>query len=470
MSEEKTGSGFRNGLHRFGRSNIVLLVFSLLIALFLWVYIVSSIDSDFSEKFSNIPVEIDPSGSLAESYGLTLLSPDPDETSLTVDAEVFGARADIGGLSSSDLEAYVDFSDESLSDIVGVQSLPIRLRTKDGAGLREYTLSEQTLEVTLDRFETRSFPVGEVAHSLTGADGEVVIDSENITCEPGEVSIYGPTEALSKVDHIKVTIEEAEQIAETKTYTETSYTLMDEDGKEISDRSFQVQATRFSVKVPVYFTRTLPVSVDLFNPPSGLSQDFLLSRIRLNTDKDYTLPAYEGEHLMITIETSDASKKAMLDAMDTWSIGSVSPYELSIGGSTLEMPVTMDEGFEDRSNLGTVYVSLDDTNLVAESRWINNSDIQMMNGSAKYNYSIGAGRTAVTIVGTPESVAAVTSDSLRAAVNLYNIAQDSTGTLQQAVMVTLPPGAGDVWISPQPKVNVTVEDAARTTTAAADEE
>ena len=97
------------------RSDISLIVLSFICALFLWAYIASNIASDITPQFRDLPITIDTANTQAERLGLKLLPESEEELqNLTVTCTIYGNRAAIGGLTRSDLEAYVDFD----SDIV----------------------------------------------------------------------------------------------------------------------------------------------------------------------------------------------------------------------------------------------------------------------------------------------------------------------------------------------------------------
>jgi len=437
------------------RPDLILLILSFLAAFFLWVYIASQISPNYEVSISGVPVVVDISGSKAQSYGLSVISYE-NEDKLKVNCTIKGNRTVIGGLSRGDVVAYVDF-DSTVSDIIGTQELPIKLRSASGKSFGDYKLSKSTVSVTMDRYETRSFPVNEVLYPNLSYDEEVVINSDEIKIEPQTVTISGPSAQLSNIDHIRVTIDDSDELAQSKTYTSTHWDLVGDKNEIISDSAstFNIQATGFSVTIPVYYTKELPVTIALDNVPANLDKSTILKRIRLNNE--YTLPGYGDHNLMITIETSDPAKKADLDSRDSWSLDSISLYKLSIG-SMNKIDVEMEKDFTDRSQLGSVIVTLDATDLVAETRIIKNSDIQLINPSQDYNYALQspAGNTIITLIGTPEALAEISSSDLRASINLINVSGSQEGTFSQAFTVTLPETATGVWISPQPRVNITV--------------
>ncbi len=449
-------------LHKPTRSNLIWMILSLFISLFIWVYIATNVSGNYSVSFSDIPIVLDTSNSTAADYGLSVIS--PESGSMSTNVTVTGSRTVYGGLNRDDIEAYVDFN-SGVTNSVGRQKLTVRLRYKNGSTINNCSLSVNAVDVVMDKYTTREIPVSEVdCPNLTGSDSEVVISADNITCEPSTVTVYGPSESLSSIDHIRVNLKESEKLNQTKYFTNcTDYDLISTEGSIVSDSPFTLQNTQFTVKVAVKYVRTLPVTVGIKNVPSGFDVNQVLSRLRLNTDQEYDLPQFGENYLTIEIETEDPAKKDLLDQYEYWELDSIPLSSLSLGGTRIPIEVKMDEGFEDLSNLETVYVTMLETNLVAETRWISNSDIQPINGPAGYDFTIQSGRTRITIIGTAEEVAKVSASEIKAVVYLFNAAIPDEGTFQQAVTLTLPDTVSGVWVSPVPKVNITATPTADST-------
>ncbi len=438
------------------RSNWKPLLLAFALALVLWFYIAVTVYPSYSVHINNVPVQIDIANTTAAGYGLSVLSPESGEQ--TVDVVISGDRTSIGGLTRDDIIAYVDF-DTNINDAVGTQRRPIRIKTVEGEKLSGYELSVATIDVRMDRYESATFPVGEVlCPNLTVMDKTVMLDHDAIVCDPSYVTIYGPSSALSQIHHIRVTLDDATTMYETRTFTDCSnFDLIDADGNIVTGTAFEVLTAGFVVKVPVYYSHTLPVTVQLSGVPTGFDTASLLRRLRLNTDRAYPLPDFadDGDCLTITIETSSAELQKTLKDLDTWALGTVPISSLTLGGTPIEVPVTLPEGYTDRSNLQSVYVTLDETDLVAATRWISAGDIPIINGLSGYDFAIQRGRFQITLIGTADEVNKITADDIAATVNLYNAVITQEGTFSHAVTFTLPETATGVWVSGVTKVSVT---------------
>lgn len=464
MANNQTASAVKQMLEhirkpKLQRNDIITMALSFFGALFLWVYIVSSISSDYTVSFSKLPVTADLTGTRTESLDLDLL-PESEEllASLTVDCTISGTRAAIGALSRSDVEAYVDF-DTNVSDTIGKQTFSVRLRTTNGAVFSNAELSVRSVELELDRYQTVDIPVNEVVYPYLIYDEETLISTADISYEPSTVKIYGPSTQLSALDHIRVTVDNTEELTQTKTFSDcTAYSLIDSDGNTVDTTPFQVQATRFAVRIPVYYSRKLPVTVNIINTPTQFDVDSILKRIRITANgTEYMLPEYGDNNLMLKIETTDPNNKAKLDQLESWAIEPIPLSSLALG-SAIDVPVKMEDGFTDSSNLGSVHISLDGTDLKTETRWLKNSEIALINPDQRYDYALESpgGNTPVTLIGTAEELAMIDTEDLKASINLIGISVTNEGVYTQVFSVTLPDTVRGVWVSPTPSVNIEV--------------
>lgn len=446
-------------LPKLQRSDIVILVLSFLIALVLWVYIVSSITTDFSVSFSKLPVTYDLTGTRTENLDLNLL-PESEEmlSELTVDCTIAGTRAALGALTRADVEAFVDF-DSDVTDTIGKQTFAVKLRNKNGSVFGNAELSVRAVELELDRYQTVDIPVSEVVYPYLSYDDETLISEAEITYEPSTVKIYGPSSQLSRLDHIRITIDENGELTQTKTFADcTDYSLIDSDRNVVNKTSFQIAAARFSVRIPVYYSRKLPIMVNIINTPPQFDVDSILKRIRITAnDTEYVLPGYGDNNLMIKIDTTDPSNKARLDQLDSWSIEPI-PLSALSAGSAIDVAVKMEEGFTDSSNLGSVHVSLDTADLKTETRWLKNSDIALINPDQRYHYELESpgGNTPITLIGTEEELATIDTADIKATINLIGISVTTEGIYTQGFSVTLPDTVSGVWVSPMPSIDIAV--------------
>lgn len=450
--------------HKPSKDNLILLIISFFLAVFLWAYLVSNIVADYSPSFTNIRVISNLSNTKAADFRLQLLKESQQALeNLTVNCTIRGNRADIGGLKRSQLEAYVDY--DSALNVSGVQDLPIRIRTTEGREFDNVTVSPDSVALNLDYFDTKTIRVlnENVSYNYLQVGQDVHVDKENITVDPQTVQISGPKSQLDTIDHINIQIADSTGLVRTTTFSDVmGCQLMNSSNTEIPDNpDITVQTQRFSVTVPVYYTKTLPLTLNIKPVPDGFPKDEVMKRIRLVTNDIYTLPGYSDEPnpLMIELKMTDPEKKAALDEFENYEGFACQLSQLSPNpDKPLQFTFNPGEDYEDLTNIGKVMVTLDGEDLTTKTLLIKNSDIKPKMEKPGYvcEMKVPTGNTRVTLVGTEAQLAEINEEDLQVGVN-YLTADPGNNTLRLEVELPEDPtGKRFVWISPDPTVDVIV--------------
>ncbi|MBR3446648.1 MAG: hypothetical protein IKQ91_11140 [Oscillospiraceae bacterium] len=464
-------------LHKPNRANLFLLIVSFAAAVLLWAFLVP--DQKIPIKLEGISA--DPADTQAESYNLKLLP--ESEAALAkqkVSVVITGNISAIGGLEADDVEVYVDY--EKVKKEPGEQELSLGLRyKKDGEnGGKEIknesgttvSIDPPTVIVSLDRFDSKTVPVSKtVLHpDLVAADDVTRIDDTKVIVDPATVIVKGPSTKIDRIDHVSLTVSSSGKLTETKTFNDVSdFTLMDSSGREIDNSAglFSLQKESFSVTIPVYYQRTLPVSGTISEMPDDEEfQNFIYQRIRIRTENGlYTLPGYgdsSGDgtenNLFLALRTDDKAKKEGLEAESFPAFG-FPLNELSIDEEHRDQVEVSD--YEVLTDISEIYVSLEDTDLTKRLIWIPNSKIKPKTTRAGYQYQLDQpnGQTGVWLIGRPEDVDRIQEDDLKLTADVFNA---NEGRNNVELSVQLPENAGIVWVSktdknkPKVDINVTV--------------
>lgn len=470
-------------LRRPNRANLFLLIVSFASALLVWTMLVP----DQQKTFHLEGISADLADTQAESYNLKLLP--ESESALAkqkVEVDILGNISAIGGLEEDDVEVYVDY--EKVKKEPGDQTLPLGLRYKkdrenggkeirsDGGGVAKVELDPSTINVSLDRFDSKTVPVSKTVllPNLKTADAVTRIDEQQVIVDPATVIVKGPSTMIDQIDHVSLTVSSSGKLTETKIFNDVSeFTLMDSSGQEIdnSDGIFSLQRESFSVTIPVYYQRTLPVSGTISEMPDDEEfQNFIYQRIRIRTENGvYTLPGYGEDNgdgtennLFLTLRTDDPDKKEGLMTIDNYSVNMPSLSGLSIDE---EYKVDVNSDYEVVTKISEVYISLEDTDLEKRVFWIPNSTITYRNDKrAGYQYQFDQpnGQTAVTLIGRPKDLEKIQAADLKLTADMMPHVEAGRKTVN--VGVELPENSGIVWVSatsknkPTVDINITVAD------------
>lgn len=163
-------------------------VFSLVIAILLWYFIITEIDPTIKKDFANVQVELRNQSTMREA-GLELLKHDDYTTSIVIS----GKRSAILGLKEEDISAYVDLEDIQ----PGSQRLPIHYRLSDDSLTIERS-NPKAITVSVDEIVKEE---KEITVKSKGKPGDNYV-LDHVSVSPEKVVIRGPKREVDKVQSV----------------------------------------------------------------------------------------------------------------------------------------------------------------------------------------------------------------------------------------------------------------------------
>ena len=163
-------------------------IFSLILSILLWFFIITEIDPVITKDFSNVEVELRNQAAMREAR-MELLKNDAYTTNIVVS----GNRSAIIGLKEEDISAYVDLGEVQ----PGSQRLPIHFRLSDD-NLKIKKSNPTAITISVDEVVTVKKPVTVTAKGQP-AEGMVL---DRITVNQEEVSVRGPKKSVDKVHSV----------------------------------------------------------------------------------------------------------------------------------------------------------------------------------------------------------------------------------------------------------------------------
>ncbi|MFR9297189.1 MAG: YbbR-like domain-containing protein, partial [Aedoeadaptatus pacaensis] len=163
-------------------------IFSLILAILLWFFIITEIDPVITKDFTNVEVELRTQSTMREA-GMELLKNDVYTTNIVIS----GNRSAIIGLKEEDISAYVDLGEVQ----PGSQRLPIHFRLSDES-LKIKKSNPTAITIAVDEMVTVKKPVTVTAKGQP-AEGMVL---DRITVNQEEVSVKGPKKSVDKVHSV----------------------------------------------------------------------------------------------------------------------------------------------------------------------------------------------------------------------------------------------------------------------------
>lgn len=245
---------------------------SLLLAILLWNYVVSS-DTSLTRTKTITGVNGYISGqSTLSTYGLALLS-DPAEQleNITVRMEV--AQSVYSQVSADNVQVVADLSSVRRS---GTQEVPLKATSSYG---RVTNVLPETVSLTFEPLDSRLIPVNV---ELTGEKDAVSWYNIGRT-NPSAVTVSGAASVVRSISQARVY---SDVTGANASYVRAEpYVLLDGEGNEIAQSQLTRSASSITVSTDVYPTREIPISTEIEEVVRGrVAEGYVISEITIQPE------------------------------------------------------------------------------------------------------------------------------------------------------------------------------------------
>lgn len=385
-------------LHLSVAKNLALIIYSVLIAIVLWFFISITIYPTTPKTFTNIPIEIDITGTSAEENGLSVISSNAKNVNVTIK----GNRSSIGVLTADDFVAKAVVENVNSA---GEKELEIQVLSKKSNIEFEVTsLRPSTVKAVFDSIDTREFEVSAEAPNIKAAEG-FYMDSGDFKCTPSTIEISGPSKQLDNIDKVVAVVNDKQELDTAYTFHTSEIVLYDKNEAKLDTKQLSFNAEDLAVDISAYMLQKLTLDYDLKFAPKGFDKDSL--PIEMNVD---------------SIEL--AAPNAELENQKLWSIGSIPLYDIDWDyNETIELAIP--ENYKNLSNLSTVTLKLNTEGLAKKTVTVN--DISILNAPSNYNCKVNSYGLVFDIIGPEDDIEQITEKDIIASVDLlkYNIQSES---------------------------------------------
>jgi len=186
----------------------VVMIISLVIALFLWGYVIGKVNPLDTVTISDVPVQVLNSESLSDR-GLALSG----GASYTVSVSIEGTRADISKITASDIVATADLTGYG----IGTNNIKVNVAAPTAVALK--STQPSTVDITIEELISVAKPI-EVVYTGTVPAG---YETGFLTLEPEQILVSGPASLVNQVATLRVNVD-LTQVTETGHRFESSAT------------------------------------------------------------------------------------------------------------------------------------------------------------------------------------------------------------------------------------------------------
>lgn len=232
------------------KDNLVLKIFSIILAVLLWAYVQIALNPEVSYEVVEVPITITGEADI-NSEGFVVSSvPKNMKTNVTISA----TRSKIQLLDTSDLFAFVDISQ---CHDTGDFNLPVKVRSNDS----EITVMNKTpssISLYIDKIVTVSKPISISYDGTLGT--EYYIDKENTKISPESAIIKVPELVASQISEILVSVD----MTGTKSDIRGKYKgiALDRSGEEVYSDNLTFVTEEINVEIPVLKKKVVPIKLD----------------------------------------------------------------------------------------------------------------------------------------------------------------------------------------------------------------
>ena len=334
--------------------NKLNLVLSVAIAFASWLYVVYSINPTISRTYTNIPVTVANSKTLAKN-DLAVSKLDTEKISVTL----VGRRSSINELKKSDIVATVNASNAGK----GENSMAVQVSVPGAIAVKSQ--SESNISVTVEDLEVKK--VSTYTTYKDGQSGEPVVKKQSSK----EVEVQGAESLVKNVDSVKLELD-ADKVTDKAKEFSAVVTPVDGSGHKIdylTTNPDRVSVTAYkgetkTVKLKVKVTNTQDGSVartysapstivikgrskDIKNVTEITSKEMDISSVAETEDMDidYDLPegvsiANESRHVKLKVKVSTSGSKTVNVPASSININNVASGHTAKADSGVNVVVT----------------------------------------------------------------------------------------------------------------------------------
>ncbi len=394
-------------------NKLFLRIFSVVIAVIIWIALSLTLYPSMYKTVSNIPISVDLTGTKAEREGLSVVNYDVNQVSATIN----GMRYEIGNYSSDDLYATVDASKVEKS---GEYELDVRIQSKNDDEFSVENITPSKVKVSLDYIETVEKDVTVDATGVSASEGYTLTEA---SVSPEKVEIKGPKDKIDMITDVKVRFDGKLSLSESYTTTSSDVVLYQND-KIIDQSDITLGTEEFTIDFSVYMRKTLPFSIGIQGAPDNFDESVI----------EYSM----SDDSIDVLSPNNNIEDVVSNHLGYLQLSDIRP------GAKFDLDVKTESGLINASGISTVTVKVKKNNLRKKIISLKNSQIRVINKSDDNRITKRTNQiTDITIYGPEKVISSIKASDFIAVLDL-NGETLNKGSYTKSVMIYAP-NNGKVW-------------------------
>lgn len=418
-----------NITHKLFYDNKVLMAFSFVVAVIIWLLVVISFSPVDTVVVKDVPVTLDLANSVPAQFDLEIFG----QSEFSVDVEVSGKRYILSSV--ADKNSIKVVAQTAYVDSAGKHTLTLKAsKVKESDEFEIVSLSDEYIEVFFDVYMEQDFnlePKLNIDDELVEKGfvaGEPVLSAETVV-------ISGPATEVRAVKNVFAEIDIDKPLAQTKTQA-ADINAYNEAGAVLHYLSYNYGNSEVTVTVPVYYVVNKPTSVTFKNAPAAYIDKpfgYTINPAQFNAG----IQGIDGDNTVESIAIATIDFAQLKPGKNVFNIPSDSiPSVFSL------------ESFKDFE------VTVNVTGCKTKTLTVPAENINFVNSPKGYNVeSVKKSVGSVTVVGPEASLSGVTPSELFATVDLSGA--DLSATEQEFAARVAVKNSDDCWVSGTYSVTVT---------------
>ena len=227
------------------KNNTILKILSLLIAIFLWFYVMGEINPTTSQTFENIPVELLNVDTL-DQRDLAIQG----GANFSVDVVVEGKRADLNSLDKEKIKATADvFGYEE-----GENYVPVSVQLPDNVSLGQ--IKTPKIKVILEELVS---VYKQISVKFTGKTPSGT-EPGNVSVSPTEIEVKGAKSVVNSVKAVQAEVKASEITDDEQSFSAVPVAV---DGNHEPVYDVSLSAESVEVQATLFYTKTVPMKVEI---------------------------------------------------------------------------------------------------------------------------------------------------------------------------------------------------------------
>lgn len=237
------------------KSKIGPLLLSLVMAIGLWMYVITTVSPNSKTTISNVEVDFEGESWLLENRNLMIT----DGMDTTVDLELSGNRSDLNKLNRSNVTLKVDLTKIYEAGETELSFTPGYPSEVSPSAITVDSRNPASIKLTVEKRLTREIPVNVL---FTGAVPEgFIADTENALLDYPVVNIKGPA---SVVELVKQAVVEVDMEDRTESLSESyRFTLCDREGNPVAVELITTDVAEVHLDVKVQRFQEIPLKLNV---------------------------------------------------------------------------------------------------------------------------------------------------------------------------------------------------------------